>query len=67
MLPPIWKVLSPMTTQFSTAVSHCVSAAPHFTYTKEIKGSHGQGIEPGPSPMRNGDKSSSTDTSMKPG
>lgn len=38
MLPPIGKDLSPITTQSSTAVTHCIPAVLHFTYREEMEG-----------------------------
>jgi hypothetical protein len=50
-LNPIGKDSSPITTQSSRAVTHCILAAPQFIYPKGMEGSVNQsapGIKPGP-------------------
>ena len=37
-LNPIGKDSSPITTQSSTAVTHCILAAPQFTYPERMEG-----------------------------
>ena len=48
---PIGKDSSPITSQYSPAVTHCILAAPQFTYPKGMEGwvnLSAPGIEPGP-------------------
>ena len=50
-LNPIGKDSSPTTTQSSPAVTHCLLAAPQFTYPEGMEGCVNlstPGIEPGP-------------------
>jgi hypothetical protein len=50
-LNPIGKDSSPITTQSSPAVTHCIQAAPQFTYPEGTEGRvnlSAPGIEPGP-------------------